>query len=150
MCHSKCLLRPLFLIVAITAVGCLLSGCSETPTAGPAAGEKTDAENTDPGPVPDGQTEPEPEATNEEIPLPLPDQSNKTPSPTGSPTHVVTQQVAYYKAGPQQAIPPDGKIETGTKVRIIRNAGSYTEIQTENGVRGYISSDSLKQLETRQ
>ena len=143
--------RAVALMFTIAAAGSLLSGCSETPTAGPGvAGENAEGEKNDPGPAPEGQSEPEPDAANEKINLPLPDQSSITPSPANPPTHIITQQAVYYKAGPQQAIPPDGKLEPGTKVSVVREAGSYCEIKAENGIQGYVTTDSLKLIKVNQ
>ncbi len=152
MRYSIRFFRGVVAISAIVLFAGLFSGCSETPTAGPAAsanGENGEDGNNDPGPVPEGQHEPEPANENEQIELPIPDQSSRSANPDLSPTHVITQQVVYYKAGPQQAIPPDGKLEAGTKVCIVREAGSYTEIKAENGVQGYVTADSLKRLESK-
>ncbi len=145
------LFHAVVMMSAIAMVGSLLPGCSETPTAGPgqSSGENSEDENQDPGPAPEGQSEPEPDAAPDKIPLPIPDQSSKSTAPPTSPTHVITHQVEYYKAGPQQAIPPDGKLESGTKVSVVRNDGSYTEIKAENGIQGYVAADSLKPIENK-
>jgi hypothetical protein len=61
-------------------------------------------------------------------------------------THVVTVETVYYMSGPQQARPPEGRLEVGTKVTIIRDAGSYTLVRTEGGVEAYVASDSIEPL----
>ncbi len=93
MRHPIQIFRVVALMFTIAVAGSLLSGCSETPTAGPGAsatGENAEGENIDPGPAPEGQSEPEPDAANKKITLPIPDQSSKTPVPAISPTNVIT------------------------------------------------------------
>ena len=65
-------------------------------------------------------------------------------TPTPPPlTHVLTSDTPYYSDGPQQARPPDGTLAAGTSVAVIKNQGSYTVIQTADGVVGYVSSAAL-------
>jgi hypothetical protein len=59
-------------------------------------------------------------------------------------THSVMQATAYYLTGPQQGRPADGKLTKGTKVRRIKQAGSYCQVETEDGKTAYVSSDALK------
>jgi hypothetical protein len=59
-------------------------------------------------------------------------------------THVVTANTPYYTTGPQQARPPDGTFQSQTKVRVIRDAGSYCQVQSENGITAYVSAGALK------
>ena len=65
---------------------------------------------------------------------------------SGSPTHVIASKTTYYATGPQQGRAPDGEFPAGTRVRILREAGSYTLVQAENGVRAYVAADSLQPL----
>ncbi len=58
-------------------------------------------------------------------------------------THVVTTDTPYYESGPQQSRPPEGTLRAGTRVRILEEAGSYTRVETEDGIRGYVASDAL-------
>ena len=129
--------------VFILTAGFLL-GCSEKPTAGPngnsQSGENSNDLPVDPGPAPGGQSEPDAG----QIPLPEPALST---TPQNEFAHVIVQQVDYYKAGPQQASAPDGKLTPGTKVQIIRQAGSYTEVKTEDGRQGYVAADSVQVLQ---
>ncbi len=93
MRHPMQIFRAVALMFTIAAAGSLLSGCSETPTAGPGAsatGENAEGEKNDPGPAPEGQSEPEPDAANEKIILPIPNQSSKTPVPAISPTPLIS------------------------------------------------------------
>ena len=72
--------------------------------------------------------------------------SEGTP-PEAAWTHVISIPVAtWYKAGPQQGSPPDGQLREGTKVKLIRNAGSYCEIVAETGEVGFVTTDSLREI----
>ena len=65
-------------------------------------------------------------------------------------THIIqTAGEQYYLNGPQQARPPDGTFPKGTRVRMIRNAGSYSIVQSESGVTAYVTSTCLKALSTK-
>ena len=69
---------------------------------------------------------------------------------TGNFTHIIqTAGEQYYLNGPQQAHPPDGTFPKGTQVRLIRDAGSYTIVQSESGVTAYVTSTCLKALSTK-
>jgi hypothetical protein len=59
-------------------------------------------------------------------------------------THSVKQATAYYLTGPQQGRPADGELAKGTKVRRIKQAGSYCQVETEDGKTAYVSCDALK------
>jgi len=54
--------------------------------------------------------------------------------------------VHYYLTGPQQARPPEGKFKLGTKVKLLRNAGSYSQVQSEGGVTAYVATGALKAI----
>jgi len=56
---------------------------------------------------------------------------------------VINSDSVFYKTGPQQATPPDGTFKTGTRVEVIRKAGSYTLVRAEDGREGYVSSDAI-------
>jgi len=62
-------------------------------------------------------------------------------------THVITADTVYYTTGPQQARPPDGTLKAGTKVRVVRDAGSYCRVETEDGVVGYVGTDEVTGVE---
>jgi len=53
----------------------------------------------------------------------------------------------YYLGGPQQARPPDGKFSEGTKVKLLRSAGSYTMVQSETGIAAYVTTGCLKKID---
>jgi hypothetical protein len=61
-------------------------------------------------------------------------------------THVLNADVPYYSTGPQQAKPPDGTFKAGSKVVFIQDAGSYSEVETEDGIKGFVSTDALKPI----
>jgi hypothetical protein len=59
-------------------------------------------------------------------------------------THSVKKDSAFYLTGPQQGRPADGELAKGTRVRRIKEAGSYCQVQTEDGKIAYVSCDALK------
>ncbi len=56
---------------------------------------------------------------------------------------------AYYLGGPQQARPPEGRFKPGTRVRLVRNAGSYCVVQSENGITAHVATGALKTIEKK-
>jgi hypothetical protein len=58
-------------------------------------------------------------------------------------THELTQDEPWYE-NPAQGRLPNGTIRKGAKVRVLNPAGSYTEVLSDDGVRGYVSSTSLR------
>ena len=65
-------------------------------------------------------------------------------------THIIqTAGEQYYLNGPQQAQPPDGTFPMGMRVRMIRDAGSYSIVQSESGVTAHVTSTCLKALSTK-
>ena len=56
---------------------------------------------------------------------------------------VITSNTAYYTGGPQQGRPADGTLSQGTRVRLIENAGSYSVVQTADGIHAYVSTESI-------
>jgi len=63
---------------------------------------------------------------------------------SGEFTHTITTQTEYYTTGPQQGRPADGKLAADTAVNIVRQAGSYTLVETPDGVQAYVASDAVK------
>jgi len=64
-------------------------------------------------------------------------------------THTIagaTGGVFYYRSGPQQARPPEGKFKPGTRVRLVRSAGSYAVVQSETGITAHVATASLKKI----
>lgn len=41
------------------------------------------------------------------------------------------------------------KFKKGTKVFIVRESGSYSQVTAENGMTAYIAADSLKPIENK-
>ncbi len=62
-------------------------------------------------------------------------------------THVIGGEEVYYLDGPQQMRPPDGKFKAGTRVELVQDAGSYSVVVSEDGIRAYVSTGSLKPVE---
>jgi hypothetical protein len=58
-------------------------------------------------------------------------------------------ETVYYLGGPQQARPPEGRFKPGTRVRLIRNAGSYCLVQSETGITAHVSTGALKPLKKK-
>ncbi len=61
-------------------------------------------------------------------------------------THVVTSETPYYLDGPQQGRPPDGTLATGTKVKLLEEAGSYVRVETETGVTAFVAADAIQSI----
>jgi hypothetical protein len=61
----------------------------------------------------------------------------------GGATHTVATDTSFYLDGPQQARSPDGTLAAGTRVTLVRVAGSYAEVTMPDGRRAYIAADSL-------
>ncbi|MDP6634475.1 MAG: hypothetical protein QGG42_06235 [Phycisphaerae bacterium] len=64
-----------------------------------------------------------------------------------APTHVITVDTVYYMDGPQQSRPPEGTFKSGTKVTLVRNAGSYSVVRSTDGVQAYVATGALKAVE---
>lgn len=65
-------------------------------------------------------------------------------------THELTKDESYYITGPQQARPPDGTFKAGTKVVLVREAGSYSQVKSETQVTAYVATGSLKALKEKE
>ena len=61
-------------------------------------------------------------------------------------THTVTVDTEYYRDGPQQARPADGTLAAGTMVRLVRESGSYSLVETSDRMQVYVASASLQPL----
>ncbi|MCH2177300.1 MAG: hypothetical protein MK106_00715 [Mariniblastus sp.] len=68
-------------------------------------------------------------------------------SPRFRPTHLIQTETVYYTTGPQQSRPADGKLLLGTPVRVIRKQGSYTLVESEKGIIGYVIHSALSPME---
>ncbi len=60
-------------------------------------------------------------------------------------SHIIAADTDYYTTGPQQGRPADGEFQSGTKVDIVEEAGSYVLVQSETGVKAYVAADVVKQ-----
>jgi len=58
--------------------------------------------------------------------------------------HTIKFTTPYYTSSPAQARRPDGDIQTGTKVRIVENIGSYVIVETADGLRAYVKSAAIE------
>ena len=75
--------------------------------------------------------------------------SSEPETPAGeSFSHVITAETEYYTTGPQQGRPPDGKFPAGTKVNIVKTAGSYTLVRDRDGVEAYVAADAVEETGT--
>ena len=61
-------------------------------------------------------------------------------------THEIGADTEWYLASPAQAMPPNGTIPAGTKANVVQDAGSYTLVETESGIEGFVSTSALKKL----
>lgn len=66
--------------------------------------------------------------------------------PAGGATHTVAGDTPFYLDGPQQARPADGALAAGSRVTLVRAAGSYAQVVMPDGRRAYVAADSLKAL----
>jgi serpin B len=69
--------------------------------------------------------------------------------PQFMPTHVVNAETVYYKTGPQQMSPPDGKLKANRAVVLVREAGSYVQVRTREGLTAYVAADALTRIVPR-
>ena len=56
---------------------------------------------------------------------------------------IITSRSAYYINGPQQGRPADGTLAEGTRVRVVENSGSYSVVQTPDGIHAYVSTGAI-------
>jgi hypothetical protein len=61
-------------------------------------------------------------------------------------THVLKKDTAFYLNGPQQGRPADGQLVKGAKVQLIKDAGSYCQVRTEDGRTAYVARDAMKTM----
>ena len=55
-------------------------------------------------------------------------------------------ETVYYLTGPQQTRPPEGRFKPGTRVRLVRKKGSYSVVQSENGITAHVTTGALKAI----
>jgi hypothetical protein len=61
-------------------------------------------------------------------------------------THELIEDEVYYIDGPQQARPPDGTFAKGTKVVLLQDNGSYSQVTSETDITAYVATGALKPL----
>ncbi len=72
---------------------------------------------------------------------------NSSPENAEDFTHLIqTADEQYYLNGPQQARAPDGSFPKGTRVKLIREAGSYSIVLSESGITAHVTTGCLKQI----
>ena len=62
-------------------------------------------------------------------------------------TYIISHDTVYYLSGPQQSMPPEGKFTAGQRVRLLQDAGSYSLVESEDGITAYVSSDSFRRID---
>jgi serpin B len=58
-------------------------------------------------------------------------------------THVLARTTEYYLHGPQQMSPPDGRLRAGTRVTLVREAGSYSQVRAGE-LEAYVETAALR------
>ncbi|HEX5105245.1 MAG TPA: serpin family protein [Pirellulaceae bacterium] len=58
-------------------------------------------------------------------------------------THLIAADTPYYKSGPQQGRPADGTLKAGTRVQLVKAAGSFSQVKADSGVVAYVAAQSL-------
>lgn len=53
---------------------------------------------------------------------------------------IVTKRTEYYKTSPDQPNPPDGRLDEGTRIRVVQMSGEYAKVETTYGLTVWISS----------
>ena len=127
-------LRYLLLLLSIGFYGCNNEGPAGTPSDADAAGQTDNQDTTEQ--TAEDQAD---DSTNPEI---VPPKKLEVKV-----THVINSEETYYLDGPQQMRPPDGKFKSGTKVELVQEAGSYSVVVSEDGIRAYVSTGALKPIE---
>ena len=59
-------------------------------------------------------------------------------------THTLIRDEPYYLTGPQQGRPPEGTFKSGTKVKLLESAGSYSRVTAEDGTTAWVAAEALK------
>ena len=58
---------------------------------------------------------------------------------------IVDGDAPMYENGPYQSGPPTRQISSGTRVKILSQAGGYLYVETVNGQRGYIPMSAVRE-----
>lgn len=56
---------------------------------------------------------------------------------------IVTKRTEYYKTSPDQPTPPDGRLDEGTRIRVLQMSGEYAKVETTYGLTVWISSMAI-------
>lgn len=59
-------------------------------------------------------------------------------------TYKIVVDTPYYRTGPQQGYPPEGKLASGTTVHLVQDNGAYAQVELEDGSVVYVESKNLK------
>lgn len=57
---------------------------------------------------------------------------------------IVVEDTAFREFGPNQSVPSSEILTKGTRVKILRNAGASSYVQTVGGKEGYVNNAYLK------
>lgn len=57
---------------------------------------------------------------------------------------IVEGDVPMYENGPYQPGPATRQIESGTRVKVLSQAGGYVYVETVGGLRGYIPMSAVR------
>jgi len=58
---------------------------------------------------------------------------------------IVDGDAPMYENGPYQGGPPTRQISSGTRVKVLSQAGGYVYVETVNGSRGYIPMSAVRE-----
>lgn len=58
-------------------------------------------------------------------------------------TLIITKRTDFYKTSPDQPTPPDGRLEEGTRIRVLQMSGASAKIETVYGKVGWVSSSDI-------
>jgi hypothetical protein len=61
-------------------------------------------------------------------------------------THRLAAPTESYRESPAQARPPDATLPAGTRVLLLQEQGSYSEVELENRMRVWVATDALAPL----
>lgn len=75
----------------------------------------------------------------------VPENNLVTPPPKQF-THVVKAEQPYYYTGPQQASPPEGIFEVGTKLVLTSREGAYCHVVDARGLHVSTAFDGLEPI----
>lgn len=56
---------------------------------------------------------------------------------------IVTKRADYYKTSPDQPTPPDGRLDEGTRIRVLSMNGEHAKVETTYGLVVWISANDI-------